>query len=106
MGAVTIWRVADEEAEAALAVLRAWLDAIKAMPSNREQETAIRDLHNHLRELFDEATEIRTAVMFRIYDEEKLSLAPLADRVGMSKQGAQQKIKQRERDRKKEKRDG
>lgn len=92
---------ADEDAaQAALDLIREQLEAIAAMPGTRAKAAAIRDLATVLGELYAIASGIRTAEMLRIYDEEKLSLAPLAEVVGISKARAHQKIRERDRKRK------
>jgi predicted translin family RNA/ssDNA-binding protein len=85
--------LADEAAAEALAVLRRTLDGIDAMAGSQAKTQAIRELAEAIQELYSWAAEIRKGEMFRIRDEEQLSLAKLADRVGISKARADQLIK-------------
>ena len=85
--------LADEAASAALAVLRKTLDRIDAMAGSPAKTRAIRELAETIQELYNRAAEIRKGEMFRIRDEEQLSLAKLADRVGISKARADQLIR-------------
>lgn len=90
----------DDDISAALDVLNRKLDRIDAMPGGEAQTVAIRELAEEIQKLFTRATEIRKGVMFRIRDEEKLSLAKLADRVGISKARADQLVNPDRRKRK------
>jgi predicted DNA-binding protein (UPF0251 family) len=83
---------ASEEAGALAALSRA-LDHISAMPGSAAKTAAIRQLTEEIQKLYSRAAEIRRAEMLRIRDEEQLSLAKLADRVGISKARADQIIK-------------
>jgi hypothetical protein len=94
-----------DEAVSALAVLRKALDSIDAMDGSAEKTRAIRELAEAIQELYNRAAEIRKSEMFRIQEREQLSLAKLADRVGISKARADQLIKADERNRQKENRD-
>ncbi len=89
----------DETADA-LATLRKRLSAISAMEGSEAKTQAIRDLAEEILQLWNQATEIRVGEMWRIRDEETLSLAKLAERVGISKARADQLIKAAERKRK------
>jgi len=80
-------------ATAALGVLRQALDDITAMDPSPDKTTAIRDLAEELQKLYGIATAIRKAEVLRIQEAEKLTLAQLADRVGISKARADQIIK-------------
>ena len=81
------------EVAAAIAALSRELDRIDAMKGGKGKTAAIRDVTEEIRLLFNRAAEIRKGEMFRIRDEEQLSLAKLADRVGISKARADQMIK-------------
>jgi DNA-binding transcriptional regulator YiaG len=85
--------LADEAAAEAIAVLRKTLDGIEAMPGSQAKTQAIRELAEAIQEIYNRAAEIRKGEMFRIRDEEQLSLAKLADRVGISKARADQLIR-------------
>jgi predicted DNA-binding protein (UPF0251 family) len=76
----------------ALAVLRKKLDGIDAMDGSPSKTAAIRELAEAIQEIYNRAAEIRKGEMFRIRDAEQLSLAKLADRVGISKARADQLI--------------
>ena len=77
----------------ALNVLRRELARIGAMEGGEARTAAIRDLAEELQELYGIATAIRRAEVLRIQDAEKLTLAQLAGRVGISKARADQIIK-------------
>ena len=81
------------EAADALDVLHKTLDGIAAMDGSDAKAEAIRDFAEAVQELYFRAAEVRKGEMFRIRDEETLSLAKLADRVGISKARADQLIK-------------
>jgi len=87
-----------DEAASALAVLRKLLDRIDAMDGSDARTTAIRELAEAIQELYNRAAEIRKNEMFRIREREQLSLAKLADKVGISKARADQLIKAREKE--------
>ena len=89
---MTIMGQGSEVADA-LAVLSAELDRIDAMPGGQAKTEAIREVAEQIRHLWDRAAGIRKGEMFRIRDEEQLSLAKLADRVGISKARADQMIR-------------
>ncbi len=82
----------SKEADALTALSQA-LDRIRAMPGSAAKTAAIRQLAGEIQQLYDRAAEIRKGEMLRIRDEEQLSLAKLADRVGISKARADQLIK-------------
>jgi hypothetical protein len=84
------------EADTLSAVSRE-LDRIEAMPGSPARTAAIRRMAEGLPQLAARAAEIRRAEVLRIRDEEQLALAPLADRVGMSKARAGQIVKAEER---------
>jgi predicted DNA-binding protein (UPF0251 family) len=81
----------------ALAILRRALDEITAMEPSPAKTAAIRELAEELQKLYGTATAIRKAEVLRIQDAEKLTLAQLADRVGISKARADQIVKAQER---------
>lgn len=82
----------------ALAILRHVLDDIAAMEPSPAKTVAIRELAEELQELYGIATAIRKAEVLRIQDAEKLTLAQLADRVGISKARADQILKARKQE--------
>lgn len=79
--------------DAALADLRQVLGEIEAMDGTPAKTEAIRDLAEGIQDLYGAAAEVRKSEMLRIYESEKLSLAKLADRVGISKARAEQVMK-------------
>ncbi len=83
---------------AALATLRHALDRIAAMEPSPAKTVAIRELAEALQELYGTAAAIRKAEVLRIQDAEKLTLAQLADRVGISKARADQILKARQKE--------
>lgn len=87
----------DIGAAAELAALSRALDRIEAMPGSPAKTAAIREVAEGLDKLDARAAEIRRAEVLRIRDEEQLALAPLAERVGMSKARAGQIVKAEER---------
>lgn len=74
-------------------MLHKTLDGIDAMEGGEAKTQAIRDLAEEILKVWNRAAEIRKGEMFRIRDEETLSLAKLADRVGISKARADQLIR-------------
>jgi hypothetical protein len=89
------------EAADALDVLHKTLDGITAMDGSAAKTEAIRDFAESVQELYFRAASVRKGEMLRIREEEKLSLAKLADRVGISKARADQIIRA-EREKEKE----
>jgi hypothetical protein len=87
----------DSGAAGELAALSRALDRIEAMPGSPARTAAIREAAEELPRLSARAAEIRRAEVLRIRAEEELALAPLADRVGMSKARAGQIVKAEER---------
>jgi hypothetical protein len=87
----------DSGASAELAALSRALDRIEAMPGSPAKTAAIREVAIGLDELDARAAEIRKAEVLRVRAEEELALAPLAERVGMSKARAGQIVKAEER---------
>jgi hypothetical protein len=96
----------DSGAAAELAALSRALDRIEAMPGSRAKTAAIREAAEGLGKLDARAAEMRKAEVLRLRDEEELALAPLADRVGMSKARAGQIVKEEERRQEQEARSG
>lgn len=82
--------VPGDEIDAALAAADAALDAIRRTASSQERLEAAGRLVDELRSRSDEAARIRHAEAVRIYEDESLSLAQLANRVGISKARAGQ----------------
>lgn len=93
------WRVtsADGEMDAARAAVRAALDAIRGIAGSQEKVQAAGQFSRDLRESSDEASGIRDGEVISIYQAERLSLAPLARRVGISKTRAHQIVKAAEK---------
>lgn len=87
----------DSGAGEELAALSRALDRIAAMPGSPAKTAAIREVAVGLDKLSAWAAEIRRAEVLRIRAEEELALAPLANRVGMSKARAGQIVKEEER---------
>ncbi len=88
----------DRDVSAALDVLSRKLDRIDAMPGGDAKTAAIRDLAEEIQKLYNRAAGIRKGEMFRIREEEKLSLGKLANRVGISKARADQLVRAREKE--------
>ena len=82
-----------DRADVALAELRQVLVEVAAMDGSPAKTEAIRELAEAIQELYGAASEIRKAEMLRIQEAESLSLAKLAERVGISKARADQIIK-------------
>jgi 8-oxo-dGTP diphosphatase len=80
-------------ADIALAELRQVLDEIAAMGGSPAKTEAIREIAEEIQDLHGVAGEIRKAEVLRIYEAERLSLAKLAERVGISKARAEQIMK-------------
>lgn len=95
-------RPASEEVDAAIMAADAALDAIRHLTDSQWKLEAAGKLVEALRARSDEAARIRHAEAVRIFEEESLSLAQLASRVGVSKARADQIIKAEERRRKEE----
>jgi hypothetical protein len=88
----------DERAViASLAALRMTLDdirdEIRAIPDSQRAFAFATELGDLLREAADEAATLRAQMVGRIWDEEKLSLAALAERISMSRSRAAQLMK-------------
>jgi DNA-binding transcriptional regulator YiaG len=84
----------DTGAASELAALSRALDRIEAMPGSPAKTAAIREAAEELAALSARAAEIRRAEVLRIRDEEQLALAPLADRLGITKARAGQIVKE------------
>lgn len=95
----------DSGAGEELAALSRALDRIAAMSGSPAKTAAIRQAAVELEKLSGRAAKMREAEVIRIRDEEQLTLAPLADRVGISKARAGQIVQAEER-RQKEVRSG
>lgn len=94
--------VAGEEVGAAIAAADAALAAIRRATDPQAKLESAGRLLDALRSRSDEAARIRHAEALRIYEEESLSLAQLANRVGISKARADQIVKAEERRQKEE----
>ena len=94
--------VAGEEVDAAITAADAALAAIRRAIDPQAKLEAAGRLLDALRSRSDEAARIRHAEALRIYEEESLSLAQLANRVGISKARADQIVKAEERRQKEE----
>ena len=80
--------------EQALADIERVLDRIDAMPGSPAKTAAIRKAAERLDELEARASEMRRAEVLRVRDAEQLTLAPLAERLGISKARAGQIVKE------------
>lgn len=89
---------AEQEIDAAREAVRAALDAIGGLEGSQEKVEAAGRLSRDLREWSDEASGIRDGEVVKIYQAEKLSLAPLAKRVGISKTRAHQIVRAAEKE--------
>lgn len=67
--------------------------AIGVEPSLDVALTAVSELASRVRKLSDADAELRTRIVGRVWDAERLSLAALADRIGVSKARADQLIR-------------
>jgi hypothetical protein len=88
----------DTEVAAALAAARAAFDSVRSRPDDPAKFRAVSDLADGFRQLRDEASAERRAVVTRIRDREQLALAPLARRLSMSKTRAYQLTTPRTKD--------
>lgn len=86
-----------EVVRAALAELdRAHATAVAAVEDAPDLDSALAAvnlLHTRLQELINAVTVLRTRIVGRVWDAQRLSLSDLADRVGISKSRAEQLIK-------------
>ncbi len=73
--------------------------AIGAEPNLDDALTAVSELAARVRKLSDADAELRTRIVGRVWDAESLSLAGLADRIGVSKARADQLIRNIKRSR-------
>jgi 8-oxo-dGTP pyrophosphatase MutT (NUDIX family) len=74
---------------------QAALAAVRAMPGSQERVDAASRLARELRTISVEATAILREEAWRIHDDEKLSLAPLAKRLGISRTRAHEFLQAR-----------
>ena len=86
--------MSQDSAAAELAALERALDRIDAMPGSPAKTAAIREAAERLDALGARVSEMRRAEVLRIRDEEQLTLAPLAERLGISKARAGQIVKE------------
>ena len=93
---------AGEEIDAAIAAADVALAAIRRIADSQQKLEAAGRVVEALRSRSDEAARIRHAEAVEIYEAESLSLAQLANRVGVSKARADQIIKAEERRQKEE----
>ena len=91
---------ADEDVTAALAAVDATLDALRARDDTQGKFKAFGDLAEGLRARSEGASAERREVVIRIRENEKLSLRPLAGRVGISATRLHQLIHAGDKDRK------
>lgn len=110
-GVCTLYPVATDR-EAAEAKIKAAetayaeaAQAIRDIVGTQERIEVAGRFSGELRDQFEEVARIRHEAALEIYDAEKLSLAQLADRVGISKARADQIVKARGERQKKEKPD-
>ena len=81
---------AEHAIRAAVDAARAAIRDIRALPDSQSRIKAAGQLADGLRVAFEEAARIRHEEAVRIYETESLSLAQLANRVGISKARADQ----------------
>lgn len=67
--------------------------AVEAAPDLDTELEAVNELAGHMRKLDEADAERRTRIIGRVWEAERLSLAALAERVGVSKSRAEQLIK-------------
>jgi 8-oxo-dGTP pyrophosphatase MutT (NUDIX family) len=84
---------AGERVDNAVDAAQAALAVVRAMPGSQDRVDEAGRLARELRTIADEATSILREEAWRIKDEEKLSLAPLAKRLGVSKTRAHEFLK-------------
>jgi hypothetical protein len=75
----------DPEVTAALAAARTAFDSVRSRDDDPAKFKAVSELAEGFRKLWEEASAERREVVTRIRERGKLALAPLAERVGMSK---------------------
>jgi 3-methyladenine DNA glycosylase/8-oxoguanine DNA glycosylase len=86
----------DAAADALDALTRAYREAvatINAIPNAQRAFEYATQLANTLRDTYQQASELRTQAAARIWEAEELSLAALAERIGVSKARADQLIR-------------
>jgi len=76
--------------DAALDAARKAVRMVRAVPGHQDRFMDAGRLSAGLREVSDEAQQMRQEAVAAIHEEGALALAPLADRVGMSKMRADQ----------------
>lgn len=81
----------DEAVDAAQAAL----NLVRAMPGSQARTDAASKLARELRTISAEATNVLREEAWRIHDEEKLSLAPLSKRLGVSRSRAHEFLQSR-----------
>jgi 8-oxo-dGTP diphosphatase len=86
---------AGERVDDAVDSAQAALAAVRAMPGSQERADAASRLARELRTISVEATAILREEAWRIHDEEKLALAPLAKRLGISRTRAHEFLQSR-----------
>ena len=84
---------AAEALDALTAAYREAVATIKAIPDPQRAFEYATQLANALRDIYREASELRTHTAARIWEAEELSLAALAERIGVSKARADQLIR-------------
>ena len=94
LAAVVRAALADIERASAVAV-----EVIKAAEDLDCALAAVKESHARVRQVFESHAELRTEIAGRVWDAQRLSLAALAARVGVSKSRAEQMIKEVKRDR-------
>ena len=90
---------ADREIDAAKETGSAALETVRRLAGSQEKLEAAARLARELRAISDDASALRDEEVMRIYETEKLALAPLAQRVGISKTRAHQIVKAAEKGR-------
>ena len=84
---------AAEALDALTAAYRKAVATISAIPNPQRAFEYATQLANALRGTYEEASELRTHAAARIWEAEELSLAALAQRIGVSKARADQLIR-------------
>jgi hypothetical protein len=84
---------AAEALDALTAAYREAVATINAIPDPQRAFEYATQLANALRDTYQEASELRTHAAARIWEAEELSLAALAERIGVSKARADQLIR-------------
>ena len=86
---------AGEKVDNAVDAAQSALSAVRAMPGSQARTDAAGKLARELRTISQEATAILREEAWRIHDEERLSLAPLAKRLGVSRTRAHEFLRSR-----------